>query len=318
MQETEMQLEAGNETGLDNADNENNTDGPKGFFDKLFGGIRMTWLKVIIFAIVTGTLTAAIAIWVPDGNSIHNIAVYPEAWALFAMLIIMNCEKPLEAGLKVFAFFLISQPLVYLLQVPFYEGGWSIFNYYGYWFKITLLTFPGGVLAWFVKRKDIIAALILSVLLVLLVLMGAGYFKTMLDKFPYQLLAVLFCFGQVILYITSLLRGKWARLIATLITLGALAFAGIKQARSGQDAMFTEGFKLSLYSYEADSSWSAEMEDPEFGSVRLYEDGSETILSVTFIHEGSSTILLTDSTGKVHHIKVSVDNDYHSSYTKVD
>ena len=104
---------------------------------KLFGGIKMTWQRVIIFAVIAGVITALAAMLIPDGNSLHEIAVSLEAWILFAILIITNCKKPWGAALKTFVFFLISQPLVYLIQVPFSWMGWGLFRYYRYWFIIT-------------------------------------------------------------------------------------------------------------------------------------------------------------------------------------
>ena len=49
---------------------------------------------------------------------------------MFAMIIISNCKTPKEAAAKTFVFFLISQPLIYLLQVPFSWQGWGLFHYY--------------------------------------------------------------------------------------------------------------------------------------------------------------------------------------------
>ena len=290
----------------------------QGFFARLFGGIRMTWVKVVIFAVLAGVYTAAMAIWVPDGNSFRNIAVYPEAWVLFAILILINCEKPLEAAAKTFVFFLISQPLVYLLQVPFSDMGWRIFQYYKYWFIVTLLTFPGAFVGWFIRRKDVIAALILSVMLVLLVLLGGGFFKTMLKSFPNQLLAVIFCYGSVILYILVILRGKWPRLIATGIALAALGFVLIRSAASGPDQMFTEPAQLDSSVYPVDDSWSVGWEDPDFGEARIIDVGTDRYVSVTYYEEGTGMLLLTDPEGKVHHVKVTVGEGDQTEYTPVD
>ena len=49
------------------------------FLKKVFGGIEMTWKRVIIFAIIAGVYTALMAMLVPDGNSFHDIAVLPDA-----------------------------------------------------------------------------------------------------------------------------------------------------------------------------------------------------------------------------------------------
>ena len=84
---------------------------------KMFGGIRMTWRTLILFAILSGIVTGLIALLVPDGNSLRQIAVTFEAWIVLAILVVVNCEKPMEAACKTFVYFLISQPLVYLVQV---------------------------------------------------------------------------------------------------------------------------------------------------------------------------------------------------------
>ena len=77
-------------------------------------------------------------------TSFHTIAVTLEVWILFGILIIMNSRSNLDAALKCFVFFLISQPLVYLIQVPFSPLGWQLFGYYQFWFIWTLLCFPMG------------------------------------------------------------------------------------------------------------------------------------------------------------------------------
>ena len=134
--------------------------------DKLFGGIKMTWAKVILFAVAAGIYTALMAIFVPHSNSFHDIAVNMEGWILPALIIITNCEKPLEAAFKTFVFFLISQPLVYLIQVPFNDLGWELFRYYGFWFIMTIRTFPGAFIGWYIKKDNILSGFILSVMTV--------------------------------------------------------------------------------------------------------------------------------------------------------
>lgn len=51
-----------------------------------------------------------------------------EAWVFFAVIIIANAKSSLDSALKTFVFFLISQPLIYLLQVPFTWQGWGSFS----------------------------------------------------------------------------------------------------------------------------------------------------------------------------------------------
>lgn len=105
------------------------------FTEKLFGGLNMTWPKVILFAAASAIVTAVFLIMPIFGDtSFNRIGVHFEAWIFFAVIIMSNCKKPLESALKAFVFFLVSQPLIYLIQVPFSSMGWSLFGYYRTWF----------------------------------------------------------------------------------------------------------------------------------------------------------------------------------------
>ncbi len=88
---------------------------------KLFGGINLTWSKLIIFAVIAGVYTAVMAL-IPalEYTSFNTITVTFEVWVLFGILIIMNSRSNLDSALKCFVFFLISQPLVYLIQRIYY------------------------------------------------------------------------------------------------------------------------------------------------------------------------------------------------------
>ncbi|MBQ6066087.1 MAG: hypothetical protein IJK89_04625 [Clostridia bacterium] len=118
----------------------------------------------------------------------------------FAVIIMSNCKKPLESALKTFAFFLISQPLIYLLQVPFSPMGWGLFLYYPYWFYWTLATFPMAFVGWFIQKKNWLSVLIFSPVFLFF---GNTIFldgKEAVKHFPHLLLAALFCIFQVVLY----------------------------------------------------------------------------------------------------------------------
>lgn len=194
--------------------------------NKLFFEINMTWKKVIIFAIGTAVFTATILI-IPFTlhSSLGNIGTYLESWILFALIIIINCKKPLEAALKTFVFFLISQPLIYLLQVPFSYLGWQIFMFYKQWFLITLLTFPGAYIAWYVKKDNILSGIILSVACSILVGFGAYFVSSLIHNFPSNLLSVIYCYVLAYLMIFVLLKNKKSRTVSLAITsLSAIAF----------------------------------------------------------------------------------------------
>ena len=63
----------------------------KKFTDKLFGGLKMSWLNVILFAVATAVYTAAMMIFVrPIDLSFRDIGATFECWILFAIIIMTN------------------------------------------------------------------------------------------------------------------------------------------------------------------------------------------------------------------------------------
>ena len=112
---------------------------------KIFGEVDLTWKRLIICAVLIG-ISVGLLNSVPFlfDTTITDIATYFDFWIFCGIFIIMNSKSNKEAALKCFVFFLISQPLIYLAEVPFNRMGWGIFVYYKPWFIWTLLTIPMG------------------------------------------------------------------------------------------------------------------------------------------------------------------------------
>ena len=181
---------------------------------KLFGEIDLTWKKLIIFAVVAGFYTAIMAlIPITKETSFRDIAIYLEWWILFGIIIICNSKSPLDSALKSFVFFLISQPLIYLIQVPFSSLGWQLFNYYKYWFMWTLACLPMGFIGYYIKKKNIISMIILLPMLFLLAFMGIGYFSSMIENFPHHILSFIACFIMIIVIVLYLFDKKSYKII---------------------------------------------------------------------------------------------------------
>ena len=186
---------------------------------KLFGEIDFTWKKLIVFAILAGVYTAVMAlIQITKDTSFRDIAIHFEVWILFGIIIICNSKSPKDSALKCFIFFLISQPLVYLLQVPFSEQGWQLFSYYGYWFLWTVACLPMGFIGYSIKKRTILSVIILLPMLFLLALMGIGYFNSVIENFPRHLLSCLFCFVTIFLVVFYLFDKVKLRAIALSLT----------------------------------------------------------------------------------------------------
>ncbi|MER2106720.1 MAG: hypothetical protein ABS949_07260 [Solibacillus sp.] len=210
---------------------------------KYFGEFNMTWPRVILLAIITAVYTALIN-QVPflKDTSFQDIAVYVDWWILFALFIIVNCQKWWEAALKCFVFFLVSQPLIYLIEVPFYEQGWEIFRYYDYWFKITLLTLPGAVIAFQLKKKNWLSVLVLSVATGYLASASVGYFRAALANFPNHLLSSIFCLALAVFFVFVLLDKKKHRVAAhTVIAIVLIVFALFTGPDKTEEIFLNEG-----------------------------------------------------------------------------
>ena len=191
--------------------------------DKLFGGIDMTWPKVIIFAAGAAAATALfLLIPVFRNTSFERMGVYVEAWILFAVIIMSNCKKPLESALKTFVFFLVSQPLIYLFQVPFNSRGWAVFGYYKHWFILTLLTFPAAFAGWYIRKKNWLSLLILAPVLIFLAYTGFDTLRFTTAHFPRLLVTGLFCIAQVLMYVLAFTSDKWQKLAGLLVPLAAV------------------------------------------------------------------------------------------------
>ncbi|MBR0229815.1 MAG: hypothetical protein IJL94_00325, partial [Erysipelotrichaceae bacterium] len=168
---------------------------------KLFGEVDLNWKKVIIMAIVAGVYTGIVAMMpITKETSFRDIAIQFEVWILFGIFIICNSKSNIDSAAKCFVFFLISQPLVYLVQVPFSEMGWSLFTYYRTWFIWTLLTIPMGFIGYYLKMNKWWGLFILTPVMLLLGLHYGDYLNLTLFHFPYHLLSTIFCFVTLLVY----------------------------------------------------------------------------------------------------------------------
>ncbi len=242
------------------------------FLEKIYGGLTMSWPVVILLAVGAAVLTAAFLI-VPafKGTSFERMGVYLEAWFVPAVLIMANCEKPLESALKVFVFFLISQPLIYLLQVPFTMFGWGIFMYYKRWFIATLLTFPMAFAGWYITKRNWLSVLIFAPVLAFL---GMTAYQCAVSQ-PALLLASALCVLQIVVYILAFfptVLQKIVGLVTPVIVAIVLTFTmptvDLTAEESLPDGMtFTAEATLQA---EGPEPFNIQMVDPEQGRIYIH------------------------------------------------
>ncbi len=202
--------------------------------NKLFHGIEMTWRRIIIAAVLIAVYTAAVLL-IPAFalTSVRDIGGDIPCWILFALIIISNCKTAKDAAAKTFVFFLISQPLIYLFQVPFSALGWSLLGYYPPWALWTVMTVPMALIGWHTRKTGWLAPVILSPMLILLADSAVGYLYGFLKFPPYKILSCIACLIFIFMLIHGILPEKRQRVLAWAIVAVTLAVSAFIIFRSG-------------------------------------------------------------------------------------
>ena len=265
---------------------------------KAFGGLNIKWWHVVVFAVLAGVYTGVMALLpAARDTSFQDISISFECWILFAILLIVNSRSPLDSALKVFVFFLISQPLVYLVQVPFSELGWSLFRYYPPWLMWTLLTFPMAFVGHFMKKDKWWGLLILGPMMVFLGYHYFGFFKEAVHFFPNHLLSAVFCVLTMFLYPLFIFRDKKIRIAGAVLAAVILLAASVlglldKNANTYDTMLLPSGSETCGIEY--DDSYTAYLADPEYGEahVEYVESIEDWMIAVSFEKTGDTELIL--------------------------
>ena len=199
-----------------------------------FGGLPMTWPIVCGFAVIIGIYVGVInQIPILHDTSFQDVAVTLEWWVLFAVLIVSNCKSAREAGLKCLVFFLISQPVIYLVELPAIGLDKALYYYTSIWLPVSLLTLPGGAIAFLAKRQNALGAAILGVGNTIVALMGVSYFLKLYSAFPRHLLTVISCASIIVVLILGMQKRWKTRILSAattvLLTAGVIIWAVLNE-----------------------------------------------------------------------------------------
>ena len=268
----------------------------------------MSWPVTVLYAVAAALLTSIFLIMpVFKDTSFARMGVTFEAWIFFAVIIMANCRTPLESALKTFVFFLISQPLIYLIQVPFTVLGWQIFMYYRYWFIWTLLTLPMAYIGWYITKKNWLSLLILAPVLCYLTWLYVDGFRTAYSHFPRMLVMALFCLLQVLIYLyvfTEKTVQKLIGLVAPLAVMFALTL--ITPEADINTTQFLPGDPV--LSEEA----SVTVDDPEI-TVQVEKTGEDSMVGIQARKYGSTAFTITDGGNEYHYsLEIFEDNEGHT------
>lgn len=268
------------------------SEGQAGPLDRLFTELPMTWPRVIVFAVVVAVITAALNL-VPalKDTSATDVAVSYEWWLLFGVIVATNCERPVEAGLKTFVFFLVSQPLIYLIEMPFL--GPSVWSYLPYWLGATVACLPAGMLANKMRERGVLGTIALIMALAMLAFLAGDYGWKAWYLFPRHLVTALFILVEMVALAIEFSRPGRARVAMLAVTAVLLVAAVVYQLwgypASSSAAVLPEG------------TWTATLDGP--GSAEIEGDQ----LSYSSNTVGSGTVTCTDANGRTIVFDVGMD-----------
>ena len=275
---------------------------------KIFGGINLNWKKLIIFAIIAGVYTAIMAMLpIAKDTSFSDLAVTFEVWILCGIFIIMNSKSAKDSALKCFTFFLISQPLIYLIQDVVNHS--HLFNtYYRYWFMWTIATIPMGFIGYYMKKDKWWGLIILTPILILLGEELGRYISFAMFSFPRHLLTVIFCFATLIIYPLAIFSKKTRIVgvtISSLIIIIIIIFNILKPPVYSTDIL-ADGEK-----YQFNDQYKVYLLNSKLGDLNIkYEQGIETwMVHAEFKHSGKTEFILESPSGEKRIFEIIIKRD---------
>ena len=278
---------------------------------KLFGSLDITWKKLIVFAILIGIYVGVIAVIpITKDTSFRDISITFEWWVLFGTLIIVNSKSPLDSALKCFVFFLISQPIIYLVQVPWSPLGWQIFKYYPGWFVWTLLTIPMGYIGHYLKKDKWWGIFILIPVLILVGYHYMGFLSETLTVFPYRSLSTIFCLLTMIIYPLCIFNNKVPKYICLVVSILIIMVTTFIAINSGKHyyntTVLLSGGETS--GIEFNDSYKVSLKDESYGKVYItYIDSIESYaVNAEFKGVGDTVLILEAPEGTKYEYDLSI------------
>ncbi len=273
---------------------------------KLFGGINLTWLKLVIFAIIAGVYTAVIAM-IPElvYTSFNTITVTFEVWILFGIIIIMNSKSNLDSGLKCFVFFLISQPLVYIIQ-DMVNGSELFHTYYRFWIVWTIACFPMGFIGYYMKKDKWWGYLILLPMILFVGMEYSLYLSDFIFAMPRYILIVLFCIGTMIIYPLYIFNDKKIRNVGVIIS--GVLIAIITLFGVLNPPVYETQIMFNNKEHPFNDTYRAYLSDSKYGevSIKYYESVEGYMLNAKFKKAGTTDLIIESPDGTKNEYSISI------------
>lgn len=268
---------------------------------KRLTNINLTWKKLIIFAIIIGIYTGVVAM-IPgfDDTSLKDISISFECWILFGTFIILNSKSSKDSALKCFVFFLISQPLVYLVQVPFHEMGWELFTYYKGWFIWTLFTIPMGYIGYNIKKGNMLSLAILTPILIFVAIHAYTFLREVINFFPNHLISFVFCILTMLLYVHCIFDNKKERrigfIICALLTIVIIVLCLLPL--SEKTATYNTTIKCNSETIVFDNTYNVYLTDESYGKVYITDEYGGYCINSEFKKTGKTKLVIEKDENK--------------------
>lgn len=276
---------------------------------KLFGGIDLTWKKLIIFAIIAGTYTVIMAMLpIAKNTSFSDLTVTFEVWILCGIFIIMNSKSAKDSAIKCFVFFLISQPLVYLIQDVINHSQLFI-TYYKYWFMWTIATIPMGFIGYYMKKDKWWGLLILTPILIMLGEELGRYISSTMFSFPRHLLTTIFCIATLIIYPLAIFDNKKIKIVG--VTISSLIIIAMIILSFLNPPVYSTDILADGEEYQFDDKYKVYLMDSKYGDLEIrYEDGIEAwMVHAEFKHAGKTEFVLESPNGEKNIFDITIERD---------
>lgn len=199
--------------------------------------MKMTWKGVILFAIIAGVYTGLIML--PPQlkeTSLQDIGINLEWWVIFAMIIVVNCKKNWQAMLKTFVFFLISQPIIYGIQILLGDLTLDMACYYYRmtWLPWTIAVLPMAFIAFYSKKDNILGVIILALANTIQLVEGIIYFLKAAGDFPHHIISAIICILSIFAMTFGIQKSKKHRIWAILLPIIFTVVIGIFALLTGR------------------------------------------------------------------------------------
>ena len=279
---------------------------------KIFGEINLSWKRIIIFAIIAGVYTAIMAmIPMAKDTSFADITISFEVWIFFGIFIIMNSKSAKDSALKCFIFFLISQPLVYLVQDVIKHSNLFI-TYYRNWVIWTVATIPMGFIGYYMKKDEWWGLLILAPILVFLGEHYSTYLSKTMFSFPYHLLTTLFCLITLIIYPIAIFNNKKNKVVGIVISiLIILVMTGLALSKP---AVYNTTIFVNGEEHKFDNTYKVYLTDESFGKVYIVFEKNidDYMVNAEFKKAGKTEVVLEAPNGEKNTYEIDIKDHTYS------